>query len=372
MISSKAAVQRNVWDYMFLVPLSASLRMLAGELSDFEFWEVEEQQKETAQQSDSGTRQAEYSIERVRRLSDLIWRCELQASQISSIPIRRPLLESLILCREALCQADVPAEMALLDGHPEMSIEICRSHVEEAFEVAGFELTRLVASCLAEAEILCPNGCASELAEEALGLELASANTNTMPVLQLAEMLQSVAPPHATSGFKSGTSSALRTTPALSVSERGFKVSLSFPGEYRKYVEAVADCLKDELGPDEVFYDSWFEAELARPNLDLLLQEIYHRRSDLVVVFLCQEYEKKEWCGLEWRAIRDLLKTGRAEAVMLLRFDEAEVSGVFSTDGYLSLRNRSPEEIAHLVIERLKANERSPNPLPAPHSSRRR
>ena len=38
--------------------------------------------------------------------------------------------------------------------------------------------------------------------------------------------------------------------------------------------------------PAEVFYDRFHEAELARPNLDVYLQEIYHDRSRLVVVFL--------------------------------------------------------------------------------------
>lgn len=80
---------------------------------------------------------------------------------------------------------------------------------------------------------------------------------------------------------------------------RRFRVALSFPGERRPFVAAVADNLKLTLGNDAVFYDSDYVAELARPNLDLLLQRIYHDNSDLIVVFLGGDYAAKEWCGLE-------------------------------------------------------------------------
>src|SRR5262249_39560640 len=53
---------------------------------------------------------------------------------------------------------------------------------------------------------------------------------------------------------------------------RRFRVALSFPGENRAYVASVAAHLKSGLGDGRVFYDNDYVAELARPNLDLLLQ----------------------------------------------------------------------------------------------------
>ena len=94
------------------------------------------------------------------------------------------------------------------------------------------------------------------------------------------------------------------------VEEMQFKVALSFPGERRPYVEAVAAELKKRLPAGAVFYDRDFTSQLARPNLDTLLQRIYITNSDLVVVFLCAEYQEKEWCGLEWRAVREIIKAG--------------------------------------------------------------
>jgi hypothetical protein len=133
-----------------------------------------------------------------------------------------------------------------------------------------------------------------------------------------------------------------------------FTVALSFPGEYREFVKQVAEALAEELGRERVFYDAYYTAELARPNFDTYLQAIYHDQADLIVVFLCAEYEKKEWCGLEWRAVRDLLKTKQDEAIMRVRFDKTHIPGFFSIDGYLDAQKLEPAEVAGLIIARLK------------------
>jgi hypothetical protein len=133
-----------------------------------------------------------------------------------------------------------------------------------------------------------------------------------------------------------------------------FAVALSFPGELRRRVAPMANLLASELGPGRVFYDDFHKSELARPNLDTHLQQIYHDESTLVVVFLCADYKRKDWCGLEWRAIRDLIKKREDESIMFVRSDSAEVPGSFSIDGYIDLNTHSNEEIAKLIVTRLK------------------
>ena len=77
----------------------------------------------------------------------------------------------------------------------------------------------------------------------------------------------------------------------------------------------------------------------------------------------------KQWTGLEWTAIHDLLKQGRDDDVMLCRFDQATVKGIFSTAGFVELDHRMPEEAATLILERLAINEGHPKqtylPLPS-------
>ncbi len=138
--------------------------------------------------------------------------------------------------------------------------------------------------------------------------------------------------------------------------KKRFQVALSFSGERRTYVEEVAQCLANALGQEAVFYDDWYNHELARPNLDTYLQDIYHNRSQLLVPFLCADYERKQWCGLEWRAIRDLLKQRQDEDIMPLRFDDTHIAGLFSIDGYLDLQKYTPEQTAELILKRLQLN----------------
>jgi hypothetical protein len=138
------------------------------------------------------------------------------------------------------------------------------------------------------------------------------------------------------------------------LAEINFRVAMSFPGEHRTYVAAVVGELRPHLGPDSIFYDHDYQAQLARPNLDVLLQNIYRNRSALVVVFLCEKYAEKEWCGLEWRAIKDMLKSKQSDQLMFVRFDNAPIDGLFSTDGYVDAQHFSPAEVAKFVLTRLR------------------
>jgi len=134
-----------------------------------------------------------------------------------------------------------------------------------------------------------------------------------------------------------------------------FRIALSFPGQHRPYIEKVASILRNKLGDGAVFYDIYYQAQLARPNLDVLLQRIYRRNSDLIVVFLCEDYVHKEWCGLEWRAIRDIIKESHDDKIMLLRFDRASVPGLFGIDGYVDISEWSASQTADAIIGRLQS-----------------
>lgn len=132
-----------------------------------------------------------------------------------------------------------------------------------------------------------------------------------------------------------------------------FQVALSFPGEHRLYVSRVADSLRPQMKTDALFYDHDFQAQFARPNLDLLLQDIYRNRSTLVVVFISQKYEEKEWCGLEWRAIRDMIKARQDARVMFISFDGKPIEGMLSVDGFIDARELQPNKVAEYIMKRV-------------------
>lgn len=133
-----------------------------------------------------------------------------------------------------------------------------------------------------------------------------------------------------------------------------FNVALSFPGEHRARVQAIAQILGVEMGQKRVLYDDWHRAEFARPNLDVYLPQLYHEESLLLVFFLCSQYAKKEWCGLEWRAGRDLLKKNQDDRLMLLRLDHADIPGLYSVDGYLDIDRMPDDEVAREILRRLE------------------
>ena len=138
-------------------------------------------------------------------------------------------------------------------------------------------------------------------------------------------------------GAKSTGGSALPVTPH----GRRFRVALSYPREKRAFVSQVADHLSQTLRRERVFYDGYYEAELARPDLDVYLGQIYHDDSDLVVPFYCGPYGCKKWCQLEWRQMRDILFNLAQDRIMPFRFDDTPIPGVLSIDGYIKIEKRS-------------------------------
>lgn len=133
-----------------------------------------------------------------------------------------------------------------------------------------------------------------------------------------------------------------------------FDVALSFPGEKRSYVSDVAKVLRENLDNDCLFYDFDYQSQLARPNVDILLQNIYRNNAKLIVVFISKEYAQKEWCGLEWRAVRDIIKSKGDEHIMFVKFDDTQIEGLFSIDGYIDANIFSPKQVAEYIMERIK------------------
>jgi hypothetical protein len=147
-----------------------------------------------------------------------------------------------------------------------------------------------------------------------------------------------------------------RDSKSVDITKHIFDVSLSFPGDVREYVELVARHLERQIGPNSYFYDNNFKAQLARPSLDVLLQDIYRDRSKLIVVFIGEQYQDKKWCGVEFRAIKDVLFNKQHNKIMYIRMDNGKVDGVFNTDGYIDATNHRPEEIASFIVERIELN----------------
>lgn len=147
-------------------------------------------------------------------------------------------------------------------------------------------------------------------------------------------------------------------------SEKRFRVALSFPGENRDFVEEVASHLSIHVGQENVLYDKFYEAEFARPDLDIYLPNLYRTQSELIAIFLCADYTKKRWCRLEWRFIRQMICTTDASRIMFLSFDDIGAVpeiGILSGDGYVSIGKRTAQEIAKIILQRLQIDAEKPD-----------
>lgn len=146
-----------------------------------------------------------------------------------------------------------------------------------------------------------------------------------------------------------------KAAPTVDPETNIFDVAFSFPGEARQIVQEVIEHLEEKVSRNKIFYDNFYQAFLARPNLDAYLSHIYRSQSNLIVVFLSKDYERKPWPGLEFRIIREIIFNKEHSKVMYVRLDDEPVDGVLKTDGYIDARQYTTTEIASFIRQRMIA-----------------
>lgn len=139
--------------------------------------------------------------------------------------------------------------------------------------------------------------------------------------------------------------------------QRRFKVALTFPGTHRPYLQGVYEGLLNTFDVDDVFYDFKFQAELSGPNLDTKLRRVYREQSDLLVVFVSKSYSESNWCGLEWRVVREfIMQRTKDDRIMFVALEELLPDelpdGMSVIDGYLSAERHSTEEVCEMIARK--------------------
>lgn len=144
-----------------------------------------------------------------------------------------------------------------------------------------------------------------------------------------------------------------------------YDVALSFAGEQRDYVEAVAARLRD--AGVRVFYDAYEKVELWGKDLYEHLDYVYQRAARFCVIFASDDYSRKMWTTHERKSAQARAIEANAEYILPARFDDTEIPGVRETVGHLSLADLSPEDLAALIVEKLGPRRRvrffPPNPV---------
>lgn len=131
-----------------------------------------------------------------------------------------------------------------------------------------------------------------------------------------------------------------------------YHVALSFAGEDREYVEAVATCLKAE--GVHVFYDLFEEEDLWGKDLYEHLSDVYKTQAVFTVMFISDAYTRKVWGKHERKSAQARALSESREYILPAYFDESiEVPGLLDTIAYVSLQDLSPNEFAAKIVKKL-------------------
>jgi len=142
-------------------------------------------------------------------------------------------------------------------------------------------------------------------------------------------------------------------TPAAPVQRfKLYQIALSFAGEDRSFVEAVANELR-ALGV-KLFYDAFEQVDLLGKDLTAHLAAIYKERAHYCAMFISVHYVRKAWPQFERQHAQSRALVERREYILPIRLDDSEVPGLPTTIGYLDARTRNPKEVAGILFDKVR------------------
>lgn len=133
--------------------------------------------------------------------------------------------------------------------------------------------------------------------------------------------------------------------------QRSYDIVLSFAGEDRKYVHAVAKHLRAK--GVRVFYDTFEQADLWGKDLAEHLDSVYQRAGQYCVMFISKHYAEKMWTRHERRSALARALRQQKEYILPARFDDTELEGIRHTTAYIPLAGKTPANLSKLILEKL-------------------
>jgi TIR domain len=133
-----------------------------------------------------------------------------------------------------------------------------------------------------------------------------------------------------------------------------YDVALSFAGEQREYVRAVAVALRAE--GVSYFFDEERAVDLWGRNLVDELDSTYSLKAAYVVMFISAEYATKVWPNVERQSAQSHAVTRgspREPFILPVRFDDTPLPGLPASVSYQDARKTSPEDLAKLIAAKV-------------------
>ena len=132
-----------------------------------------------------------------------------------------------------------------------------------------------------------------------------------------------------------------------------YDLAISFAGPNRDMAERIAVRVRD--AGLAVFYDDFFPEALWGKDLAVFFDNVFRKESRFCLILISKAYLERPWTEHERRSAITRMVTERGdEYVLPVQVDVVELPGLAPTIGYLSAERYSPEQIADLLIAKLR------------------
>jgi len=151
-----------------------------------------------------------------------------------------------------------------------------------------------------------------------------------------------------------GSGRVVRPVVAAAPIETGkpYEIALSFAGEDRAFVDAVANDL--HARGVKVFYDAFEQVDLLGKDLAAHFAAIYKERAHYCAMFISIHYVRKAWPQFERQHAQSRALAEKREYILPIRLDYSEVPGLPTTIGYLDARTKNPKEVAAILFDKVR------------------
>lgn len=122
----------------------------------------------------------------------------------------------------------------------------------------------------------------------------------------------------------------------------------------RRFVAQVAETLARQFSRDEILFDEFHTEEFAVVDLHIKLPDLYAHQSEIILVFICSDHADGDYTKAEWRAALHTVFFDDSDRVLLLKWDDTSLPGLFSPGAPIDLQSKTVTEVAEIAIKRLE------------------
>ncbi|UOK49578.1 TIR domain-containing protein (plasmid) [Bacillus tropicus] len=132
-----------------------------------------------------------------------------------------------------------------------------------------------------------------------------------------------------------------------------YDIAVSFAGEDREYVKSLVDTIINFNDQISIFYDELEQVKLWGKDLYQYLSGIYTNQAKYCIIFVSENYIKKNWTKLELQSAQARAFSQDNEYILPILLDNTKLPGLPETIGYLNSKQFSKENIAQMIIQKI-------------------